>query len=163
MALDEEFTSWNLSEIRKCATGETPETEQMIGVQKAWNEMERKLLKQLGLEKFEPRFDDYKLSMFQALVEKMDDVYRKYGDQCGAKDYADAYHVLTLMTMTRLINAITQPEDHQNDVTALLSENVYFEAEKLLLDMDNWPLKEECEKETTEDGNREQESSDPEE
>lgn len=109
--------------------------EDMESLRELQVKFEEAALKKLDLEEFAPRFDDYKLCVFTAMVEKMAEQYRASGGNYDVMDEMEALQLLSLMGLAKFLNVMTRPEEHHNQETGMLANNAYFNTQQLEVEM----------------------------
>jgi hypothetical protein len=112
-----------------------PDVEDLEFLNGTLKAFEEAALEKLETKEFSPRFDDFKVCVYVAMLEKMKQQYRDNGNRVVVTDAMEALQLLSLMELAKFINTMTRPENNHNEETGILANNAYLTAAQMEFDM----------------------------
>lgn len=132
---EEKETRRILENIYKYMSGEEHDPEDLEFLREAQTEFEKAALEKVGADGFTPRFDDFKVCVYVAMLEKMRQQYRDNDNKIVVTDTLEALQLLSLMSLAKFLNTMTRPEKNHNEETGILANNAYITAQQVEFDM----------------------------
>lgn len=132
---EEKDTRQILENIYKYMSGEDRVPEDLEFLRETEDAFRKAALEKIGAEGFSPRFDDFKVCVYVAMLEKMRQQYRDNDNRIVVTDALEALQLLSLMSLTKFLNTMTRPENNHNEETGIMANNAYITAQQVEFDM----------------------------